>query len=336
MDHDVMDDLDRRLRAARPVRGDDARVDEALLARLRSEPIAPRRTLPRRAAALPVAAAGVTVLATATVMLAGTPGGGGGPETASAITQALRWFDPPAGTVLHARSVETSADGTAVRELWQSADDPARERFAYRDDSTAYELGPEGFYDPGNDTIYEGTYAPPGPHKQPGEDPAAGAKKRAQDAKVARPDAAPGEGKGAGARPAKDGAAAGTKEDAELGALPAGDPIVVKVRMLLQDGRARVRAREVHDGTDAWAIALDEGLGRPAWTLWVAADDGRPLELLDPGRDGEDPAHRVRWTAYDRDGARPTTLAEAHPGARVVDDPAAVAAAAERLEPTLR
>jgi hypothetical protein len=250
MDHDVMDDLDRRLRAARPAGGDDAWVDEALLARLRSEPIAPRRTLPRRAAALPVAAAGVTVLATATVMLAGAPGGGGGPETASAITQALRWFDPPAGTVLHARSVSTSDEGTAVRELWQSADDPGRERFAYRDARTAYELGPEGFYDPGTDTIYKGGYAPAGRGHKPGADAAAATKKRAQDAKVARPAEGPGQGQGEGDGavapagrtkdghppdgPAKDGAAAGTREQAELGALPVGDPIVVKVRMLLQ------------------------------------------------------------------------------------------------------
>jgi hypothetical protein len=321
MEHDVMDDLDRRLRAARPATGDTA-VDEALLERLRSAPIARRPTLPRRVA-VPLAAAGATAAIAATVMLAGAPGGGGGPATASAITQALHWFDPPAGSALHARSVTASGGATAVRELWQSADDPAQERFAYRDDRTAYELGPEGFYDPADDTIYHGEYAPL-PERKPEAQPPADARKRA----LARD-------KPRSTGPAKDATTAGTKEQAALGSLPAGDPIVIKVRMLLQDGRAHVRTRETHAGVDAWAIALADGLDRPAWTLWVAAADGRPLELLDPGRGGGDPGQTVRWTDYSL-GARVTTLAQAHPGARVVDDPAAVAAAAQRLEPTLR
>jgi hypothetical protein len=326
MEHDVMDDLNRRLRAARPAVGDTP-ADEALLARLRTEPIARPRSVPR--AAVPIAAAGATVLATATVLLAGAPGGGGGPETASAITQALHWFDPPQGSTLHVRSVATSGTTTTVRELWQSADDPRDERFAYRDERTAYEVEQGAFYDPATDTIYKGDYAPepmsrPKPRDgKPAEDPAAADEKaKAPDDSAQRTQPA---------NPSGDQKAKAPHGDD----LPAGDPMVIKIRMLLQEGRAAVGDRATHDGVDAFPITLGQGLGRPQWTLWVSADDGHPLELLDPGRTSDDRPQRIRWTAYDL-GGNVTTLAQAHPGARVVDDPAAVAAAAQRLEPMLR
>ncbi|WP_445149604.1 hypothetical protein [Baekduia sp. Peel2402] len=339
MEHDVTNDLDRRLRAARPAVG-DAPVDEALLARLRSQPIARRRTVPRRAA-VPVAAAGATVLVTATVMLAGAPGGGGGPETASAITQALRWFDPPKGSTLHVRSVATSGSTTTVRELWQSADNPRDERFAYRDDRTAYEVEHGAFYDPATNTIYKGDYAPEPMQRKTARDGKSPQGKLPADENIDKtpdkrklkalggtvPRSAP-----APANPAGDAKAKATTGDK----LPAGDPMVIKIRMLLQQGRATVGARETHDGVDAFPITLEQGLGRPQWTLWIAAADGHPLELLDPGRGGDDDRpERVRWTNYDLGGSV-TTLAQAHPDARVVDDAPAAAAAAQRLEPTLR
>jgi hypothetical protein len=36
-----------------------------------------------------------------------------------------------------------------------------------------------------------------------------------------------------------------------------------------------VTGREVHDGVDAWAIALKRGLARPVWKLWAAAAERR-------------------------------------------------------------
>ncbi|HEX4671649.1 MAG TPA: hypothetical protein VH279_05255, partial [Solirubrobacteraceae bacterium] len=90
MEHDVTNDLERRLRAARPraACADESAFDAELLARVRKQPIAARRSVPR-AAAVPVAV-GVTLTATAVVVLAGGPGGVGGPSSAAAITQTLR------------------------------------------------------------------------------------------------------------------------------------------------------------------------------------------------------------------------------------------------------
>jgi hypothetical protein len=93
---------------------------------------------------------------------------------------------------------------------------------------------------------------------------------------------------------------------------PSGDPLIARVRVQIADGAAAVRGRELHDGVDAWKIALTSGDGPPS-ILWVRADDGRPLAL-----DG------ARWTTYevlDRDAAA-VTLREAHPDARVVKDAA--------------
>ena len=117
--------------------------------------------------------------------------------------------------------------------------------------------------------------------------------------------------------------------------MPAGDPIVAKVRILLQQGRAVVAGRAIHNGTDAWAISLRPDAGRPVWTLWVSAADGKPLELRDPGRDGSEQPQVVRWATYqvlpNSDASRLLTLQGAHPSARVVHDPAQTAAANQRL-----
>jgi hypothetical protein len=117
--------------------------------------------------------------------------------------------------------------------------------------------------------------------------------------------------------------------------LPASDPVVRKVRILLQEGSMEVTGREVHNGTDAWAVSLKQGVGRPVWTLWVSAADGKPLELHDPGRDASEAPQVIRWPAYEvlpaRDAGGQVTLRGAHPSARVVRDPAQVTAALRRL-----
>jgi hypothetical protein len=299
MEHDLSDDLERRLRAARP-NVDEHAFDAQLLARVRELPIAPRRSVPRTVA-IPVAA-GVTLTATAVVMLGGGPGDVGGPSSAAAITQAaLRWLDPPPGSILHARSVETMGGRTTSREFWQSADDPTAER-ELTEGAQIFETAGDDLYDPATDTIYDSPAKPPAS----GDD----VRKAARAGRGGKPDDA---------------------------ALPAGDPIVDKVRMLLQDGRMAVTGPETHDGTEAWAISLKPDLGRPVWTLWVSAADGKPLELRDPGRDANEAPQDIRWTAYevlrDADANRLLTLAGAHPSARVVHDGAQIEAAEQRLMP---
>jgi hypothetical protein len=301
MEHDVID----RLRAARPrtAEVDEHAFDAELLARLREQPIAARRSVPR-AVAIPVAA-GVTLTATAVVMLAGGPGDVGGPSSASAITQALRWLEPSPDQILHTRSVESADGHTTTRELWQSSDDPAvgRERI---DGADTYETAGTAVYDPAANTIYDA------PAKPPTSD---GAKQDA-GAKTGGPEPRP-----TGKEPV----------------LPTGDPIVAKVRFLLSEGRMTVTGREIHNGIDAWAISLNPDAGRPAWNIWVSAADGKPLEVRDPGRDANEAPQVIRWTTYEvlpETGADELlTLTGAHPSARVVDDPAQVEAARQRLVP---
>ena len=309
MAHDVTDDLARRPRAARPpmARADENAFDAELLARVREQPIAPRRSVPR-AVAVPVAA-GVTLTATAVVMLGGGPGHVGGPSSASAITQALHWLSPPRGTVLHVRSVETQGAQTTTRELWQSADHPASARMR-TEGAHAFETAGDALYDPATDTIYDPPAAPP-----------------------TAADATKADGAGKKAAPA---GTAGTGKPGDP-AMPAGDPIVDKVRILLQEGRMVVKGREIHDGIDTWAISLKPDVGRPVWTLWVSAADGKPVELRDPGRDASEQPQVIRWPTYEvlpgSDSDRVLTLTGAHPSAHVVHDAAQAAAADRRLEP---
>jgi hypothetical protein len=276
--------IDDRLRAARPpgAHVDADAFDPDLLARLQRQPVAPRRSVPRRFA-IPLATAAVTLAAAAAVMFAGGPGDIGGPSSASAIEQALHWLNPPAGTVLHVRSVETSGDRTiTTRESWHSADTPSAQREVFSGQE-AYEIAGDGLYDPATNTIYDR------------EDP-------------------------------------GKSSDA---ATIAADPVVQKVRFLLADGRMTVTGRERHNGQDAWAISLKEGLGNPVWTLWVSAADGKPLELQDPGGDARKAGSVIRWETYEvlDDGSadQQLTLRGAHPTATVVNDPAQVDAFERRL-----
>jgi hypothetical protein len=297
MEYDVTDDLDRRLRAARPPTAvvDGDAFDAELLARVRSQPIAERRAVPRSLALPAVAAATLTV--TAVVMLGGGPADVGGPSSAAAITQALHWLNPTPGTILHVRSVEAMGGHRTTREFWQSADHPGSERLRTEGAQT-FETSGDALYDPATNTIY--------------------------DAPAGKPDG-PAKPAGPIRKPAAD-------------AMPPGDPVVAKVRILLQDGRMVVKGREVHNGTDAWAISLKPDAGRPVWTLWVSAADGKPLELRDPGRDANEAPQLIRWPTYEvlpAAGAdNVLTLKGAHPSARVVHDPAQAAAAAQRLMPT--
>jgi hypothetical protein len=172
-----------------------------------------------------------------------------------------------------------------------------------------YETSGDALYDPATDTIYDAP-APKGP---PGT-----SDERKQAARKA-------------AERAKDrGRAPVDPRD-----MPASDPIVTKVRVLLEGGQMEVTGREVHDGTDAWVISLRPNVGRPVWTLWVSAADGKPLELRDPGRDASEAPQVIRWSAYEvlpaRDAGELVTLRGAHPSARVVHDPAQAAAAQQRL-----
>ena len=232
------------------------------------------------------AAAAATLTAAAVLMLAGGPADVGGPSSAAAITQALRWFDPPANTVLHVRITEPQGGRTTTREFWQSADDRSVQREVVSGDRP-YETSGDALYDPATNTIY---------------------------------DAAPGKG---------------SQPPPEAAALPAADPVVTKVRFLLERGNLHVTGRERHLGADAWVIALRADAGRPVWKLWVSAADGRPLELRDPGRDASEPAQVIRWPTYEvlpeaRAGDL-LTLRGAHPTARVSHDPAQAAAAQRRL-----
>ena len=60
-----------------------------------------------------------------------------------------------------------------------------------------------------------------------------------------------------------------------------------------------VTGPENHNGTEAWAISLKQDAGRPAWTIWVYASDGKPLELRDPGRDANEAPQIIRWPTYE-------------------------------------
>ena len=60
-----------------------------------------------------------------------------------------------------------------------------------------------------------------------------------------------------------------------------------------------VTGREMHNGIDTWAISLKPDVGRPVWTLWVSAADGKPVELRDPGRDASEQPQVIRWPTYE-------------------------------------
>ena len=188
MEHDMTDDLERRLRAARPAAAhvDEDAFDADLLARVREQPIAARRAVPR-AVAVPVAA-GVTITATAVVMLAGGPGDVGGPSSAAAITQALHWLSPPArhDPARPQRRDPGRADHHARVLAVRRPSRPPSARCVER--RAELETSGDALYDPATDTIYDAARRhaagaaspatrrlPPGdPDRRQGPDPAPG------------------------------------------------------------------------------------------------------------------------------------------------------------------
>jgi hypothetical protein len=326
------DDLTRRLRAALPAsaRIEDSAFDADLLARVRTQPrvdtrsIRRRRSLPRAVTAAALAAA--TATAAAVVMLVGGPAHVAGPSSAQAIGQALHWFTPPAGTVLHESRVVTQGGVTTNYEIWQSADDPARMREIVSG-AHPYEVLGNATYDPATNTIYDLDTKPAAP--QTGEGTASMDGKTVDRSAPASPSAT----KKTVPAPPRATEQQEQKATTKTAGDPmiAGDPIIGKVRLMLQRGDMQVSGPQLHDGTDAWAISSKPNGGRPVWTLWVSASDGKPLELRDPG-DGD---QAVRWTTYEVLPAERATqqlsLTAAHPTARVVRDLDQALAAQRRL-----
>jgi hypothetical protein len=326
------DDLTRRLRAAMPAsaRIEESAFDADLLARVRAQPrvhtrsIRPRRSLPRAVTAAALAAA--TAAAAAVVMLVGGPGHVAGPSSAEAIDQALHWFTPPAGTVLHESRVVTQGGVTTNYEIWQSADHPERMREIVSG-AHPYELSGNAIYDPATDTIYDADTKPAPPTTGDATPSVGGI--TVDGSAPASPSATKKTVPAPSPETEQQKQKAATKDAGDP--IIAGDPIVGKVRSLLQRGDMQVSGPQLHDGTDAWAISSKPNVGRTAWTLWVSASDGKPLGLRDPG----DGAQVVRWTTYevlpaDR-GTQLLSLTAAHPTARVLRDPDQALAAQRRL-----
>ncbi|MEN3281257.1 MAG: hypothetical protein V7607_2397 [Solirubrobacteraceae bacterium] len=327
------DDLTRRLRAAMPAsaRIEESAFDADLLARVRTQPrvhtrsIRPRRSLPRAATAAALAAG--TVATAAVVMLVGGPGHVAGPSSAQAIDQALHWFTPPAGTVLHESRVVAQGGVTTNYEIWQSADHPERVREIVSG-AHPYELSGNAIYDPATDTIYSPDTKPAPPATGDGT-ASMGGGITVDGSAPASPSATKKTVPASSPATEQQEQKAATKNAGDP--IIAGDPIVGKVRLLLQRGDMQVSGPQLHDGTDAWVIASKPNVGRSVWTLWVSASDGKPLGLRDPG----DGAQVVRWTNYevlpaDR-ATQPLSLTAAHPTARVVRDPDQALAAQRRL-----
>ena len=338
--HDLNDDLLRRLRGARPASAhvDEQAFDGMLLARVRQGPIAARRTVPR-AVAMPVAA-GVIVVATAAVVLGGIPGNVAGPPSAAAITQeTLQWLTPPAGTVLHVRSVETSNGSTTTREFWQSADDPNAERERVEGAQATYETSGDALYDPATNTIYDAPRPPraggevasadPKPDPGTGDASAARAAKAEQAKAPLAADAVKAEqlagdpGRSGGSKP--------------LDPMPVGDPIV---------GRSAPCSRTAGWTSPAISSTTASTPGRsrssrstaispgPAGRCGCPSPTASRSSLIDPSEAG---GQDVRWPVYETltgDAAGTlTSLEGAHPSATVVHDAAQLDAAGARLLP---
>ncbi len=301
-------DVDERIRAARPPIA-DSEPDDALLRRVMAQPVPRRR---RRPVAIPAVAVAALVAA-AFVLL-----GGDTPENASALSQAMRWFDPPAGTILHSRIVD---DNGQAREFWVDVGHPEHSRTIEPD---GLEVGAGAIYDPATNTVYLDNGRRPSAVKG-GKDTEDMAKRDAiKKAKLDAEDPGATE-----TRPAPGRVDKPADEN-----LPAGDPFVAKVRVLIDLGHAVVKGREVHDGVDAWAITLAAGERAP-WTVWVRADNGKPLAFTDPGDPARDKApENGVWATYEKldRGDVPLTVRAAHPDAKVVTDGAQFDARLQRVE----
>jgi hypothetical protein len=342
MGHRVDDPVDKRLRAARPPLADvdPAIYDADLLARVQRQPDVPSARRPRRLA-LPIGAA-LAIVVAAALVLTGGPLNLRSPSRAdAAITRALRWFDPPAGSILHMRSEMTSArpnGGSAVlvQETWQSADHPGQER---RLEGAAETDSRGDLYDVATDTVY--AYMAPRPEQLRRDARAALARKiasaKAAGASADTIDRLRADRDRILAQIDSGKPLATGNEQAEVG-----DALVNVIRHLLDHGDATVGDVTTHDGVDAFPITFRPGgKNAPRWQMWVRTSDGRPLELrIDPTAPvslGTPGLQTVRWSAYDilthADPDTPLTVSGAHPGANVITDPSAYHNAAQRLFP---
>jgi hypothetical protein len=332
----LTDPAERRLRAARPpaadVADDAATHAEALelLARVRIHelPISSPRSVPRRGR---VAVA--VALAILLVVVLGVPGSGDGPQNASArpIVLALRWFAPAPGTVLHIRSTlvthANSGPSSTTEETWQSVDHPDRRRISLDQNGIRVESGPDGLYDPARNTIYDAGSA----------DMTQGANAAgAVDQQLALMRAQGVSDADIAAAGAKLRQAAADRRLSFGGPELAGDDTVTRIRKTLEKNGARLAGREMHDGVDAYAISLVPDTAESVrWTLWLAASNGRPLELRVDDGPGRPPVETTTWPTYEllsgHTAADLVTLSGAHPDARVVHDAGELAAAAARL-----
>jgi hypothetical protein len=341
----MTDPVDRRLRRARPESA-DVPLDAAetpgareLLSRVRAAQPAPAR---HRRMALPSAAAAVAVTA-AIVAVTGIPGSSGSRQDALArpLALAVHWFDPSAGTVLHARSTLTSRTPDAkaaalTQEIWQSVDDPALARIASVQEGVRAESAQDGIYDPATDTVYEAV--PPGPRQ-------IAAIKRSIERKIdaARAAGASDEQIAEIRKAGREAIHPPAGPDRGAAAPITGDPTVAKIRSVLEHHQARVAGQRSYRGVEAYAIELDpfgdappgDTGARVRWTLLIATGDGRPLELRSDNGPGTAAIETTRWQTYEllrgSDSEQLVSVRGAHPGARVVRDPDAFETAMQRL-----
>jgi hypothetical protein len=339
MDADLHDPADARLRAARPPAADvdpDA-FDPALLARVTAHG---RSRAVRGRLAMPMAFVAAVAVASV-VALAGRPALTHAPRptsaAAAAIGRASGWFELPAGKILHYRTVTTDLPptgrrSTVTQEFWQSTDDPSATRRSERFDGVAVEVSNGSLYDPARDTIY--AYVAPSTRELIANIRAdvgrkVEAARRAGDAKAARDIATVRDQLIADAR-------AGRLDDAGPVSRQAGDDLVERLHGALDAGEAKAGEAQLRNGLASLPITLDAG-GHVRWTLWIAADDSRPLELVVDHGDGTRVVHTVDFTVYQLlpagEAEQLLTLEGAHPDARVVESRSAYRAAEARLFP---
>jgi hypothetical protein len=374
----VNDPIERRLRAGRPDAADvpadaaDGPEAAAIRAAARTRPpsalSAGAAPSPRRGRRLVLRTSAVVAVVTALAVVLGWPGSQSGPQEAVArpIALAIHWFDPQPGTILHVRSTHTGdaagfertgvaaggPDETTHQEHWQSVDHPSKARTISELDGRRAEVGSDGIYDPGTDTVY--LNVPPSEDKPTKMKDVAPARKRFEA--PAEGTDKPGARKSSADKPGADKPAAANETQPATGtdkqaagkpggpdeSQPAADPTLGKIRSILEHGDARVVRQPGDHGDETYSIDLPREPDPPGghavrWTLRIAAD-GRPLELRIDSGDGTAPLETITWDTYEvvpagSDLDRLTTVRGAHPDATVVRDADALDAAAGRLFP---
>jgi hypothetical protein len=151
----TLDELERDLYAlAEPRPGDD---ELRVALRTRLAPVQrPRRRRPSSRSLLPAAAAVAAAAVAAAVFL-----GGNRPPAAHAavLRRTLAAVTPPAGTILHVKTVDTENGIRFVGEWWQQTDAPYASRGLKGEPGHEVEFADDGrtsyTYDPASNTIYE-------------------------------------------------------------------------------------------------------------------------------------------------------------------------------------